>query len=71
MGVLRLHPLPGLFLSALSSEVTRRKYEAHHSHSAKNNENDALHGVIIFLKSCIWHGNSPFLCGPVLVISTA
>jgi hypothetical protein len=71
MGVLRLHPLPGLFLSALSSEVTRCQCQAHHKYTTKNDENDALHGVIIFLKSCIWHGNSPFLCGPVLVISTA
>ena len=45
MGVLRLHPLPGLFPSALAFEVTSSQYQAHNSYGAKNNENDEFHGV--------------------------
>ena len=71
MGLPRLHPLPGLFHSALAFEVTSSQYQAHYSYGTKNDEDDALHGVIFFLKSRSWHWNPPFLWVTMLAISTA
>ena len=48
--------------SALGSEETSCQCQAHHSHSTKNDENDALHGVVFFLKSRSWHWNPPLMC---------
>ena len=46
----------------LRLEVTGCQHQTHNSDGSKNNENDVLHAVIVFLHSGICHWNSLLLC---------